>query len=59
MRDAGERIAQAVDVGSIRGVAAHAPNEEARRFSLVLGFESLPLAPMTVMMTLADLKAAL
>lgn len=59
MRDAGERIAQAADVIGIRGVIAHALNEDAHRFYLALGFEASPLAPMTVMMTLADLRAAL
>lgn len=58
MRDAGGRIAQAADVIGIRGVLAHALNEDARRFYLALGFEASPLAPMTVMITLADLKAA-
>lgn len=59
MRDAGGRIAQAADVIGIRGVIAHALNQDAHRFYLALGFEASPLAPMTVMMTLADLKAAL
>lgn len=59
MRDAGTRIAQAADIIGIRGVIAHALNQDAHRFYLALGFEVSPLAPMTVMMTLADLKAAL
>lgn len=59
MRDAGARVAQAADVIGIRGVIAHALNQDAHRFYLALGFEVSPLAPMTVMMTLADLKAAL
>ena len=59
MRDAGGRIAHAADLIGIRGVIAHALNEDAHRFYLALGFETSPLSPMTVMMTLADLKAAL
>ena len=59
LRDAGERIAQAADVIGIRAVIAHALNEDAHRFDLAPGFEVSPPAPMTVMMTLADLKAAL
>jgi GNAT superfamily N-acetyltransferase len=59
MRDAGARIAQAADLIGIRGVIAHALNENAHRFYLALGFEPSPLAPMTVMITLADLNAAL
>lgn len=59
MRDAGGRIAQAANLIGIRGVIAHALNENAHRFYLALGFEPSPLAPMTVMVTLADLHAAL
>lgn len=59
MRDAGGRIARAADVIGIRGVIAHALNEGAHRFYLALGFEASPLAPMTVMIALADLRAAL
>ncbi|HKT97040.1 MAG TPA: hypothetical protein VJS30_10955 [Paraburkholderia sp.] len=59
MRDAGGRIAQAADLIGIRGVIAHVLNEDAHSFYLALGFETSPLSPMTVMMTLADLKAAL
>jgi len=59
VRDAGLRVAQAADVIGIRGLAAHAISEEARRFYEGLGFEPSPIDPMTLMITLADLRASL
>ena len=37
----------------------HAISEEARAFYTALGFDPSPLEPMTLLVTLADLKAAL
>ncbi|RQS72037.1 N-acetyltransferase [Burkholderia sp. Bp8963] len=59
LRDAGLRIAQAADTIGIRGVLAHALSTDAQRFYVQLGFEPSPLDPMTVLITLADLRAAL
>jgi GNAT superfamily N-acetyltransferase len=59
MRDAGLRVLQAADTIGIRGLIAHALSENAKGFYLQLGFEPSPLDPMTLMITLADLKAAL
>jgi hypothetical protein len=43
----------------IRGLIVHAISEEARAFILALGFEPSPLEPMTLPVTLADLRDAL
>jgi GNAT superfamily N-acetyltransferase len=59
LRDAGQRILQAADTIGIRGLIAHALSEDARRFYTQIGFEPSPLDPMTLMITLADLKATL
>lgn len=59
VRDAGLRIIQAADSIGIRGLIAHALSPEAKAFYERLGFEPSPLDPMTVMITLADLKASL
>ncbi|MPV65286.1 GNAT family N-acetyltransferase [Burkholderia sp. BE17] len=59
MRDAGLRIAQAADAIGIRAVITHALSPDAQRCYLSLGFETSPLDPMTLMITLADLHAAL
>jgi GNAT superfamily N-acetyltransferase len=59
MRDAGLRVLQAADTIGIRGLLAHALSDTAQGFYLQLGFEASPLDSMTLMITLADLKAAL
>jgi GNAT superfamily N-acetyltransferase len=58
-QDAGTRVIQAADSIGIRGLLVHAISDEAKAFYLALGLEPSPLEPMTLMTTLADLKAAL
>lgn len=58
-RDAAFRVVQAADAIGIRGILVHALSEEAKSFYLALGFSPSPLEPMTLMMTLADIRAAL
>jgi predicted N-acetyltransferase YhbS len=58
-RDAALRIVQAADTIGIRGILVHAISEDAKKFYVALGFEPSPLDPMTLMVTLADVKAAL
>jgi len=57
-RDAGLRVLQAADIIGIRGLLVDAISEEAKAFYLALGMMPSPLDPMTLMVTLADLKAA-
>jgi GNAT superfamily N-acetyltransferase len=59
VRDAGLRVMQAADTIGIRGMVVHALSDEARAFYERIGFEPSPLDPMTLMVTLAGLKAAL
>jgi len=56
-RDACLRVVQAADMIGIRGILVHALSEEARAFYERIGFEPSRLDPMTLMVTLADLKA--
>jgi GNAT superfamily N-acetyltransferase len=58
-RDAALRLSNAAEVIGIRGVLVHAVSEEAKAFYLALGFDPSPLEPMTLMITLADINAAL
>lgn len=58
VRDAGYRVVQAADVIGIRGLIVHALSAEARAFYEAVGFASSPLNPMTLMITLSDLKAS-
>lgn len=59
IRDAGLRVLHAADLIGIRGLLVHALSDEARSFYQRVGFEPSPLAPMTLMITLPDLGAAL
>lgn len=58
-RDAARRVAQAADAIGIRGIVLHAISEEARNFYLTLGFDPSPREPMTLTVTLSDIRAAL
>ena len=58
-RDAARRVAQAADVIGIRGIVVHAISDGARDFYTALGFTASPHDPMTLMVTLTDIRAAL
>ena len=58
-RDSALRVMQAAEVIGIRGLLVHAISDEAKAFYLALGLSELPLEPMTLMVTLADLRASL
>lgn len=58
-RDAARRVAQAADVIGIRGIVVHAISDEAKDFYTALGFTPSPHDPMTLMVTLTDIRAAL
>lgn len=58
-QDAARRVVHAADTIGMRGLLVHAISEEARAFYLRLGLSPSPLDPMTLMTTVADLKAAL
>jgi hypothetical protein len=52
------RVAHAADSIGIRGIVVHAISEEAKRFYVALGFDPSPREPMTLMVTLSDVRAA-
>jgi GNAT superfamily N-acetyltransferase len=58
-QDAGRRVVHAAEAIGIRGMLVHALSDEARAFYLQLGLLPSPLEAMTLMVTVADLKAAL
>jgi GNAT superfamily N-acetyltransferase len=58
-RDAARRVAHAAESIGIRGIVVHAISENAKSFYLALGFDPSPLEPMTLMVTLADIRAIL
>jgi len=57
IRDCMLRVLQAAELVGIRGIVVHALSDQAHRFYVALGFEQSPLDRMTLMVTLADLRA--
>lgn len=58
-RDAAWRVARAADLIGIRGIVVHAISEKAKSFYIALGFDPSPREPMTLMVTLTDIRAVL
>jgi GNAT superfamily N-acetyltransferase len=58
-RDAGRRVLQAAGIIGVRGVLVDAISDDAKAFYLALGMVVSPLNPMTLMISLADLRASL
>jgi GNAT superfamily N-acetyltransferase len=56
-QDAARRVIHAADAIGIRGLIVHALSEDAAAFYQQLGFDTSPLDPMSLMVTLADLRA--
>jgi len=55
-RDCALRVAHAADTIGIRGIVVHSISEQAKGFYLALGFDPSPAEPMTLMVTLADIR---
>jgi GNAT superfamily N-acetyltransferase len=58
-RDCALRVAHAADAIGIRGIVVHAISEQAKAFYLALGFDPSPSEPLTLMVTLADIRQLL
>ena len=58
-QDAARRVINAADAIGIRGMIVHAISDDALAFYKRLGFDQSPLDPMTLMVTLADLRASI
>jgi GNAT superfamily N-acetyltransferase len=59
LKDAILRTIQAAEIAGIRAILVHAISDDARRFYLRHGFIESPVAPMTLMITLAEVERAL
>jgi hypothetical protein len=57
-RDGALRVMQAAEAIGIRGMLVHAISDEAKAFHLALGFLESPLEPMTLMVTLSELRSS-
>jgi predicted N-acetyltransferase YhbS len=58
-QDAARRVLHAAEVIGVRGILVHAISDEAAAFYRSLGFDPSPLGKMTLMVTLADVRAGL
>jgi GNAT superfamily N-acetyltransferase len=58
-QDAAKRVIHAADAIGIRGLLVHAISADAKAFYVRLGLDTSPLDPMTLVTTVADLKATL
>ena len=58
-RDAAMRVSQAAKAIGVRGIVVHAISNEARKFYLALGLSECPGEPMTLVVTLQDIRASL
>ena len=56
-RDCALRVAHAADTIGIRGIVVHATSDQAKAFYQALGFDPSPREPMTLMVTLADIRS--
>jgi GNAT superfamily N-acetyltransferase len=56
-RDAAKRVMHAAESIGIRGLLVHAVSDEAKAFYVSLGLDVSPFEPMTLMTTVAQLKA--
>jgi hypothetical protein len=57
--DAAQRVVHAADSIGIRGMLVHAISDQTKAFYLGLGLAASPIEPMTLMVTIADLRAAM
>lgn len=55
-RDCALRVAHAADSIGIRGIVVHAISDQAKAFYQALGFDPSPAEPMTLMVTLTDVR---
>jgi GNAT superfamily N-acetyltransferase len=57
--DASRRVLQAADAIGIRGIVVQAISDEAKKFYMAVGFDPCPDEPDTLVVTLADIRAAM
>lgn len=58
-RDAAMRVSHAAEVIGIRGIVVHAVSDEARKFYAAIGFSECPHEPLTLVVTLQDIRAVI
>lgn len=59
LKDAFLRTIQAANIGGLRAMLTHAKDEDAKRFYQQYGFEESPFRPLTLMLSIKDIRASL
>ena len=59
LKDALLRTIQAADIGGLRAMLTHAKDEDAKKFYQKYGFEESPIHPLTLMLSIKDIRASL
>lgn len=59
LRDAILRTIQAAEIAGVRAILVHAISKDARKLYERCGFQSSPIDPMTLMITISDARSAL
>lgn len=59
LKDAIMRTIQAADIVGLRAMLTHAKDERAKQFYLKFGFEASPIHPLTLMLSIKDIRASL
>lgn len=59
LKDALLRTIQAADIGGLRAMLTHAKDEDAKQFYQKFGFEESPIHPLTLMLSIKDIRASL
>jgi GNAT superfamily N-acetyltransferase len=59
LRDAMLRTVQAADIGGLRAMLTHAKDEAAKSFYERYGFIESPISPLTLMLSIQDIRANL
>ena len=59
LKDAIKRVLSVSQIAGVRCILVHAKDEEAKRFYLKYGFQESPMEPLTLMMTLKDIRASI
>lgn len=59
LKDALLRTNQAADIGGLRAMITHAKDEDARQFYQRFGFAESPIQPLTLMLSIKDVRGSL
>ncbi|MEP6945184.1 MAG: GNAT family N-acetyltransferase [Acidobacteriota bacterium] len=59
LKDALLRTISAADIAGLRAILTHAKDDEAKKFYQKFGFQASPIEPLTLMLSINDIRASL